>query len=187
MEPPRANITDVADVLSNYLSIDYLTHFANSCKIISDVMYNNIVTRDRILQKYYSELVLLEFKLNGKYNFHQEQARQLKILIKNSIGKDMHKQCTYVHKKGKHKGRVCGKSFTSVDGNTICNKHVNLKASPQLIKDSIQHCWECHPQYNNYKEFQSIADAVDSECHVVYNRIEQVSTARRKLGRRHLN
>ena len=187
MEPQRANITDVADVLSNYLSIDYLTHFANSCKTISDVMYDNIVTRDRILQKYYSELVLLEFKLIGKYNFHQEQTRQLKILIKNSIGKDINKQCTYVHKKGKQKGKACGKSFTSVDGNTICNKHVNLKASPQLIKDSIQHCWECHPQYAEFKESQSIVAAVDSESDVVYNRIEQVSAARRKLGRRHLN
>tara|TARA_Y100000389_G_C17459878_1_gene520859 strand:+ start:142 stop:702 length:561 start_codon:yes stop_codon:yes gene_type:complete len=183
MEPPRANLTDVADVLSNYLSIDYLTHFANSCKTISDIMYENIVTRDRILQKYYSELVLLEFQLNGKYNFHQEQARQLKILIKNSIEKDINKQCTYVHKKGKQKGEVCGKSFISVDGNTICNKHVNLKASPQLIKYSIQHCWECHSEYGKYKESLSILEDIDNKCDDVFNRIEYVSACRKRLGR----
>lgn len=183
MGQQRANITDVADVLSNYLSMDYLTAFANSCKTISDVMYHNIVMRDRILQKCYSELVLFEFKLNRKYNLHYEKKRQLKLLIKTSIAKQINKRCTYVHKKGKQKGKVCGRVFISVDSNTICNKHVNSKASPQLIKDSIQHCWECHPQYADYKESQLIFEDVASQGHVIYNRIELVSAARKTLGR----
>ena len=171
----------VADILSAYLNIDNLTALSRTSKDISKILYDNNVARDRILQKIYSELVLREFKINSEYHTCKYRMNYFKQSIKSDVEKQTNKICSYKHKKGKQKGKICGKHFESVDGRSICPRHSSNQCSSELIANSIKESWRSHKYYFQYKQHEGELKILDEECAYIDFRIEKISLERSKL------